>query len=56
MNNSSDEEQLDSRFSSSIRQSEKLNNNEVINLDDDNDGNNMHETFYSISECTFTFT
>ncbi len=49
MNNSSDEEQLDSRFSSSIRQSEKLNNNEVINLDDDNDGNNMHETFYSIN-------
>ncbi len=52
MNNSNDKEKLDSRFSTSIRNSENLNNNEVIDLDDDNDGNDIHETFYSVNEKT----
>jgi hypothetical protein len=29
---------------------EKINNNEVINLDDDNEGNQIHNTFYSVNE------
>ena len=28
---------------------EKINNNEVINLDDDNEGNQIHNTFYSVN-------